>query len=88
MRASARWLLQLQQDFLTPMSRKMEETMNEYLQSEKIDAKERLESLNSVYEIAKARIPQWPFDPQVIAELTGSIILPLIIVLIQFLIGR
>jgi hypothetical protein len=82
------WLQKLLLDSLAPISERMKAVLNEYLLSEKTDAELRLRSLDSVYEMATGRTKQWPFDLQVILQLVGSVLLPILIALIQILLYR
>jgi len=80
------WLLQVQYKYLIPISGKMKRILNEYLLSEKPDKKKELLDVIPVYGIAD-RMKEWPYDFQVIAELIGSILLPIVVTMLQLYFG-
>jgi hypothetical protein len=82
------WIAKLHEDFLAPLSNRMNETAAKYISNRKAKTEKELRNLDSVYAISTKWIKKWPFDLQVIMELIASILLPIIVLLVQVIMGR
>jgi hypothetical protein len=78
--------LQIRGNYLAPISSRLKETTQDYLVGQKDCNHGELQTLLSIHEAAR-EMKEWPFDVEVITQLVGSILLPILIVLLQLRLG-